>query len=46
LAIAPSTQRARLAAWWELRTYAEQNPDALIVPTHDIDVWQRLRDAY
>ncbi len=26
----------------ELRTYAEQNPDALIIPTHDADVWNGL----
>ena len=30
----------------ELRAYAEHNPDALIIPTHDIGVWEGLQDAY
>jgi N-acyl homoserine lactone hydrolase len=30
----------------ELRAYAEQNPDALVIPTHDSDVWEGLDDVY
>jgi glyoxylase-like metal-dependent hydrolase (beta-lactamase superfamily II) len=30
----------------EMRAYVEQNPDALIVPTHDIAVWEGLNDVY
>jgi hypothetical protein len=29
----------------ELRAYAAQNPDALIIPTHDIGVWEDLQDG-
>ncbi len=30
----------------ELRAYAEQNADALVIPTHDIGVWEGLDDVY
>jgi len=30
----------------ELRAYVERNPDALVIPTHDIDVWEALHDVY
>jgi glyoxylase-like metal-dependent hydrolase (beta-lactamase superfamily II) len=30
----------------QLREYAEQNPDALVIPTHDADVWDRLDERY
>jgi glyoxylase-like metal-dependent hydrolase (beta-lactamase superfamily II) len=30
----------------ELRAYAEQNPNALVIPTHDGEVWDRLDDTY
>jgi hypothetical protein len=29
-----------------LRAYTEQNPDALVIPTHDADVWERLDERY
>jgi glyoxylase-like metal-dependent hydrolase (beta-lactamase superfamily II) len=30
----------------QLHEYAEQNPDALMIPTHDADVWDRLDERY
>jgi glyoxylase-like metal-dependent hydrolase (beta-lactamase superfamily II) len=30
----------------QLRAYFEQNPDALVIPTHDIEVWERLDEVY
>jgi glyoxylase-like metal-dependent hydrolase (beta-lactamase superfamily II) len=30
----------------ELRAYAEQNVEALIIPTHDIGVWEGLQHVY
>ena len=30
----------------EIQLYAEQHPDALIVPGHDMDAWRRLEPAY
>jgi N-acyl homoserine lactone hydrolase len=30
----------------QLRAYKDQNPDALIIPTHDADVWESLDDVY
>jgi len=30
----------------ELRAYAQQHPDALIIPTHDAGVWEGLQDIY
>lgn len=30
----------------ELRAYAAENPNALVIPTHDNDVWEALDDVY
>jgi glyoxylase-like metal-dependent hydrolase (beta-lactamase superfamily II) len=30
----------------ELRAYIEQNPDALVIPTHDDEVWENLDEQY
>lgn len=30
----------------ELRAYIEQNPDALVIPTHDQEVWENLDEQY
>ena len=30
----------------EIQLYVEQNPDALVVPGHDMDAWRRLDSLY
>jgi N-acyl homoserine lactone hydrolase len=30
----------------ELRAYTEENPGALVIPTHDEEVWQGLDELY